>query len=238
MTEEGKSINLRLGDYEQKGLYLILKDSTRLRLTRENVERVTEKFWGDPAKIPPKVKEASEFQRCPVCPLRDSGGFCDGLRPILPFLEVVDKYVSFDKVKAVYTGDEKELFHISDSTMQQALKYVSILSLTQYCQTGRKYWKYFLGMIPLMGAEQIARRLYLNIYWLHKGEKESIDKLISKFKEEITISSKNQVKRLNLICKNDAFMNAFVVTQIITEFLSMDVEKVLKASFDSFEKCG
>jgi len=45
-----------------------------------------------------------------------------------------------------------------------------------------------------------------------------------------------QVKRLNLICKNDAFMNAFVNTQIVTTFLSMDIEKSLDKAYEEFEK--
>lgn len=32
---------------------------------------------------------------------------------------------------------------------------------------------------------------------------------------------------MNLICKNDAFMNAFVNTQIATVFLNMDIENLL-----------
>ena len=235
MKKEAKLVNLQLSDYEQKGLYLIFPDSSRLVLTRENIERVTEEFWKDPARIPPKIKETSDFKLCPICPFRGEG-LCFAIRPILPFLEAVDKYVSYNKVTAVYKGEEKQLYHISDTTMQDALKYVSILSLTHYCQTGRKYWKYFFGVIPLMGAQGVATRLYLNIYWLHKGKIEEIENFISKFNEEIRITSENQVKRLNLICKNDAFMNAFVSTQVTTEFLTMDIEKILEAAFDAFEK--
>jgi len=226
---------LQLGDYEEEGLYLILKDSTRLVLTRDNIEKVTSEFWKNPDKIPSNVKKAVDFQRCPFCPLKTKEDFCDALRPIVPFLDVVDKYVSFDEVKAIYKGKEKGLFHISDTTMQEALKYVSILSLTQYCQVGRRYWKYYLGIIPLMSAKDTASRLYLNIYWLHKGRKKDIDDIISRFNEELRITAQNQVKRLSLVCKNDAFMNAFVNTQLATEFLSMDIEKTLKASLENHE---
>lgn len=41
---------------------------------------------------------------------------------------------------------------------------------------------------------------------------------------------------MNLICKNDAFMNAFVNTQIATVFLNMDIEKSLIKAIDEFEK--
>ena len=235
MKKEAKLVNLRLGDYEQKGLYLIFPDSTRLVLTRENIERVTEEYWKNPSKIPLQIKKTSDFKLCPICPFKGEG-LCFAIRPILPFLEAVDKYVSYDEVTAVYKGDEKQVYHISDTTMQDALKYVSILSLTRYCQTGRKYWRYFFGVIPLMGAQGMAVRLYLNIYWLHKGKIKEIKNFISKFDEEMKTTSENQVKRLNLICKNDAFMNAFIATQITTEFLSMGIGKILEASFDNFEK--
>ena len=52
---ERQQKDLSLGDYEQPGLYLILKDSTRLALTAENIERVTLDYWTNPAKIPPDV---------------------------------------------------------------------------------------------------------------------------------------------------------------------------------------
>lgn len=233
---EKKSIALDLSDYAEKGLYLILKDASRLVLTRKNIEKVTAEFWNDPQGLPLRIKETIEFQRCPFCPLKGRNGFCDALRPILPFLEVIDKYVSFDKVTAIFKGEEKDLLYVSQTTMQEALKYISVLSLMQYCQVGRKYWKFYFGIIPLMGGKEAAMRLYLNIYWLYKKDKEEIEKIIAKFNEEIRISAQNQVKRLNLLCKNDAFLNAFVNAQIGIEFLSLNMEDILKVSFENFEK--
>ncbi|NQT89984.1 MAG: hypothetical protein HQ558_01875 [Candidatus Omnitrophica bacterium] len=228
-------INLNLDEYQQEGLYLILPDSSRLMLTKEVIEETFGKWRKDSAKIPLRVQEAAEFQRCQICPLRSKGGVCDAIRPIFPFLEIVDKYVSFDKVTAIFKGESKGIVHVSDSTMQEALKHVSILSLIHYCQNGRKYRKYFFGIIPLMSPKEVASRIYLNIYWLHKGRKEEIEKVVTRFSEEIRQTSRNQVKRLNMICKNDAFMNAFVATQVATEFLSMDMNSVLEQSFASIE---
>lgn len=233
--DEGIITNFRLADYKEKGLYLLLRDSTRLILTKSNIEKTTAEYWGNPSKIPQAVKQTVEFLRCPFCPLKNRNDFCDALRPILPFLDVVDKYVSIDEVTAIYKGEEKELLRIAHTTMQEALKYVSILSLTQYCQAGRKYWKYFYGVIPLMSPKEIAGREYLNAYWLHDGNRDKIIKVFETFREDITATSRNQVKRLSLICKNDAFLNAFVNTQVITEFLNMDIEKITKESFEKFE---
>jgi len=230
-----KKISLQLSSHEREGLYLVFLDETRLDFTRQNIEKITEEFWKDPSKISPKTKKEIDFQRCQFCPLKEKGDFCDALRPIIPFLELVDKYTSIDEVVAIYK-DRQEIYHISDTTMQEALKYVSILSLTQYCQAGHKYWKYYSGITPLMDPKNMAYRLYLNIYWLHRGNQEEVNSVAYKFTEEIRITSSNQVKRLSMICKNDAFLNAFVNTQLATEFLSMDIEKNLAKSFEDFEK--
>jgi len=120
--------------------------------------------------------------------------------------------------------------------MQDALRFVSIISLMQYCQIGRSYWKYYFGVAPIVGGHEMARRMYKNIYFLNKGNTEEVDKIIKRFEEQITVTSANQVKRLNLICKNDAFMNAFVNTQVVSVFLSMDMEKHIIEQFAEFEK--
>ena len=64
------------------------------------------------------------------------------------------------------------------------------------------------------------------------GSKRVANKGISKFKEEITITSKNQVKRMNIVCDNDAFMNAFVNAQIITDILSFDIGRLIDEGFN------
>jgi hypothetical protein len=225
-------INLRLGDYEQEGLYIILEGSSPFVLTRSNIEQTAKKFWEDPGKINSKVKAAAEFQRCDFCPLRKTGGLCDAIRPTFPFLDALDKYVSHDQVTAVYRDDKGGLF-VNRTTMQKALRYLSVLSLVYYCQVTRKYWKHFWGIMPLTEAQEIAARLYLNFFYLNNGSKRATDKSILKFKEEITITSGNQVKRMNLVCDNDAFMNAFVNTQIITDILSFDIGRLVDEEFNT-----
>lgn len=84
-----------------------------------------------------------------------------------------------------------------------------------------------------MEAQEVAARLYLNFFYLNDGSKRAAGKSISKFKEEITITSRNQVKRMNLVCDNDAFMNAFVNTQIITDILSFDIGKLVDEGFNT-----
>jgi hypothetical protein len=236
VIEEDKTNDIRWGDYEQTGLYLILKDSTRLVLTKDSIEKAATEYWANPDKIPPDVKEAVEFQRCAFCPSKRDGSFCNALHPVVPLLDVVDKYVSFDEVFAIYKPEEKGLLHVSHTDMKEGLRYVSFLSLMKYCQTGRKYWKYYFGIIPILGGIEFAEKLYLNFFWMHDGDKESTDRAISEFYERITIATENQLARLRLICKNDAFLNAFVAAQSIAYLLNVRKDGLLKKSFDRFSK--
>ena len=115
-----KEMRFRLSDYEQPGLYLELDNGSRLTLTQKNIERITMEYWMDPEKIPKNVKDAVEFQRCTFCSLKGKKDLCDALRPILPLLDVVDNYNSFDRTTAIYKGDDENLFHSSYTTMQRA----------------------------------------------------------------------------------------------------------------------
>jgi hypothetical protein len=99
----------------------------------------------------------------------------------------------------------------------------------------QKYWKYYYGIIPIMSGKEVASRVYLNMYWLHKGNLEEIKEMNKRFGEELRVSSANQVKRLNLVCKNDAFMNAFVNTELVTQILK-SMENILAKSFIEFER--
>ena len=228
-------LELRLNEFEKEGLYLLFPDSTRLELTKENIEQVTDRYWQDLTKIPQEMRKAVDFQKCYFCPHINKKNICDSIRPLLPFLDIVDKYVSFDEVIAVYKGNEDNLVHVKATTMQNALRYVSILSLLRYNLVLQKYWKYYYGIIPIMGGREVAARVYLNMYWFHKGNLEEMKAMIRRFGEELRVSSTNQVKRLNLVCKNDAFVNAFVNTQLVTQFL-IDIDDILTKSFSDFEK--
>jgi hypothetical protein len=232
---EDRILDLRLSDFEKEGLYLLFPDSTRLELTKENIEKVTDRYWQDPTKIPEDKRKAIDFQKCYFCPHKNKEDICDSIRPMLPFLDIVDQYVSYDKIIAVYKGSEDKLVHVKATTMQDALKYVSILSLLRYNLVLQKYWRYYYGIIPIMSGREVATRVYLNMYWLHQGNLEEIKEMINRFGEELRVSSTNQVKRLNLVCKNDAFVNAFVNTQLVTQFL-VNIEGILTKSFDDFEK--
>lgn len=236
MPESRKYINICTDDYDEEGLYLIFPDSTRLTLTTESILRIYNEFWKDLSKVPIDLKKIYEYPRCKICPLGDKTGLCRAFYPLVPFLKELEKYLSFDKTIAIYKGAKEGSLFIKDTTLQDALKSVSILSLMYYCHVGIKYGRYFYGIMPLMDVEKIASRLYLNIFWFHNGKENEINRVISQFNEELRNTSKNIVERLNLICKSDAFMNAFVITQITTERLTTPMKDRIKKEFDDFIK--
>ncbi len=204
---------------DQPGLYLFFENAAPMKLTRENIENITREYWTSPDKIPEQVKKSIDFKRCPFCPLKKKDDLCDALRPILPLFESIDKFNSYDDVTAVYKGDENSLYHVSRTSMQRALRYISNLSLMTYCRVGRKYRKYFMGINPVEETEAIANRLYLNIFWHHAGDTGTINKIIKTMNQKITTTTHNQLNRLRLICKNDAFINAFILSHMVTDML-------------------
>jgi hypothetical protein len=220
-----------------ESLYLVFADGAQLFLTREHIENATARYWQDPAKLPEHVRAAIDFQRCLRCPMNSENTICDALRPILPLLDFVDKFSSTDRVQVIYGNAEPGVFQIANTNMQTALSYVSILSLINYCQAGRKYRKYYYGITPLSSPSTVASRLYLNIFWLHGGDRQAIDQVVSDFGHLMLALSENQVKRLNLICQNDAFNNSFVNAHVATALLSMNMDRQLQQAFASFEKC-
>ncbi len=227
--------DITLADFENEGLYIIFPDHTRLELTKENIEKNSELFWNDPGRIAPEIKKAVDFRKCHFCPRKNQEDICDAIRPVLPFLDKIDRYLSFDEVTAVYKGSRNGVLHIRKTSMQAALQYVAMLSLLRYNMVLRKYWKYYYGVIPLMDSEEAACRIYLNMYWQCKGDKAKIDALIAAFKEELRISSANQVSRLGLVCKNDAFINSFLKIQTVCDFLEMDIEGAISKGVERFE---
>lgn len=222
-------------DFSEEGLYLFFPDGTKLDLTKGNIEAASEAFWRDTSKISPEMKKAIDFQKCSFCPRKSKEDICDAIRPVLPFLERVEQYLSYDQVTAVYKTGHDGMIHVRKTSMQKAFQYISFLSLLRYNMVLRKYWKYYYGIIPLMSGEEVAVRVYLNMYWQHRGNKEDISRVISSFSEELRVSSDNQIKRLNLITKSDVLMNAFANTQAVSEFLSMDIEKTVQDAVNKFE---
>lgn len=230
-------MNLTPSEFKEGGLYLLFPDGKKLTLTHGMIEERSEAVLANPEKIPPQVKAAEEFQLCSICPMRGkSGETCHAIRPILAFWENIDQYVSYDHVTAVYRGNEGDKILVAETTMQHALQYLSIMSLMYYCETGKKYWKYFYGVHPLMATEDVVIRVYLNMFWMSGGGIEKTRALITKFHDEITTTTRCQLGRIRLFCRHDSFINALILTQLASEFLAMNAEEVIRRHVESFNQ--
>jgi hypothetical protein len=231
-------MEIREEDFNQNGLYLLFPGGGRIVLTRDKIESFAQTFESNLDQIPVEIRSAVAFQACPVCPERERAKFCHALPATLAFFEELKGFKSYDHVSAVYKGPGRGLVWVPETTMQEALQFVVILSLMYYCEVGKHYWKYFLGIHPLLSPEEMINRIHLNIYWDCQGDKPKVDKVLRTFGDEITCTCRCQVKRLGLICKNDALMNAFVNTQAQIEWLATSEGAVLEQSFEDFLKNG
>ena len=231
-------MEIRVGEFKQSGLYLLFSGGKRIVLTREKIEAFAQSFESNLDQIPAEVRGAVAFKACPVCPEKDRAKFCHALPATLAFFDELKGLNSFDHVGAVYKGREQVLVLVPETTMQEALQFVVIFGLMYYCEVGKKYWKYFLGIHPLLRGEEMVARIHLNIYWDCKGDKRKIDEVLRSFSNDITCICRCQVERLGLICKDDALMNAFVNTQAQIELLAMTKGDLLEQSFEQFMENG
>jgi len=225
---------VELEDFDESGLYIVFSDGTRLDLSEETIRSFAHDFLEDPAKVPPEVKKAVDFQACSICPQKESGEFCHALLPTLPFIDKVNHYLSLEPVTVVHRDSATKFVGVKETTLQAALQHVSVLSLIHYCEVGQKFSDFFLGLTPLMEYEEALNRIYLNIYWINGGDRTKIKEVIAEFSQELTLTVRCQVNRLWLICNKDAFINAFCTTHLITHFLSGDMDERLRKALASY----
>jgi hypothetical protein len=224
------------GDFEKNGLYLLLPDGRRIILTRDKIESFAHTFESSLDQIPDRIRKAAAFEPCSVCPEKDRAIFCHALPATLAFIEELQGLKSYDRAGAVYRGSGPGLVWVPETSMQEALQFVAILSLMFYCEVGRKYWKFFLGVHPLMGLHEMIARIHLNVFWDCKGDQQKADRVLETFGEEITCTCRCQVERLRLICTSDVLMAAFVHTQSQIEYLALCKGALLEQSFEDFLK--
>lgn len=215
-------------------MYLQTDRGETWALTSANIEACVREIFADPAKLPPAVQQASAFQLCAICPKRGSGDTCHAIRPIMAVWDRFDPYTSHDHVFAEYCSADSDVLIATHTTMQHALQFVSVLSLMYYCEVGKTYWRYFYGVHPLMPVDDIVCRVYLNMFWSCGGDKERTRALIDEFHGAISTTTECQMDRIRLFCRNDALLNALILTEIASEFLAMNVEDVLRRRVDAF----
>lgn len=224
--------NLSLLDNFKEGvLYIVLPDQKPIEFSSQNVRAFAKEYLDSPDHVPDNVRKALDFQRCSICPCFDELGYCHALYPTLSIFELIDKYPSFEQVRVFYLDPLSNCLFVKNTSLQDALQYVSILSLINYCELGRKYHDYFFNVTPLMKPSEIASHIYMNAFWLFGGDRERTIDQVKKFIEELRITIICQVKRLRLICKNDAFLNSFAMTHVLTDLLKLDMVEVVNLSF-------
>lgn len=222
--------NFDISSFPAPGLYLLFSDGNRIDLTHKKVEEATQAVLADPNAIPKHVRAATDYKPCDICPERDSAVICHAIMPTIPFFDDIDRYMSYDEVTAVYRENESETIIISETKMSEALKFIAILGLTDYCEVGHKYLKYFDGVNPMMPADEIGKAVFKNILFELHGHIERMQQAIHVMSDELLHTAKCQVARLNLICKRDAFVNAYVNTDLITSFLKQELKAYISSA--------
>jgi len=221
---------LDTASFTEPGLYLSWSDGNSLALTRTFIASWTEAMLDDPDRIPASVRAATAYRPCDICPERERAAICHAIMPVLPFTASVDAYMSYDSVTAAYRETAGGAIGIVETTMQEALKFIAILSLTQYCEVGRKYGRYFQGINPLMSPPGIAAAIYPQIYMDAGGDVTKVGAIIGTIRDEFLLVVRCQMERLRLICTNDALLNAFVSTYNVIELLFAELENCLSRS--------
>ncbi|MFC1596299.1 hypothetical protein ACFL4D_03375, partial [Candidatus Margulisiibacteriota bacterium] len=102
------------------------------------------------------------------------------------------------------------------------------MAIFEYCENAKQYHVYFKGITPFMKLKDAVRNIYMNIYWIHHGNRKNIDHVIKKMAYDLTLTTSSCVKRLGTMCKNDAFMNAYARTQSASLILSFHDSETLE----------
>ncbi len=221
-----------LEEFTEPGLYLLFDDGLRLTLTRDYIDKMTEAYLANPRLLPCSVREAPNFAPCVICPKRDAP-ICHAIPTVFPFLEEMDRFLSHDQVLAVFRPEGGEpsageaRLHVARTSVQRALQYTSLLSLMYYCEVGHHYFPYFRGVIPFMEPMVMIDRVGLNIYEDLAGDLPAIRALTTKMRKEMDITVHCQIARLRLLCRSDAFINAFINTHIVTQIMGITMERLV-----------
>ncbi|MFU8780436.1 MAG: hypothetical protein ACNA71_05350 [Kiritimatiellia bacterium] len=215
--------------FKEPGLYLHTPQSDWLKLTRPEIEKRMRHMLDEPALIPPAVRAAAEYKPCDICPERDSAEICHAIMTTLPFAKEIDRYMSYQNVVAAYreplfADNEIGGLYIRKTTMQEALQYIAMLSLLFYCEVGKKYYPYFANTNPLMPGDALSRVAFANIYLACNGDTEAISTLLKEMTDELLLTTRCQVTRLQLICHQDAFINAIVGTHTTVQMVMQNMQ--------------
>lgn len=235
VADHSKDVDRILDRFQSRGLTLIPDEGDEIDLTFQAVDDAAEHLKHDTEAIPERCRAAVEFQLCEVCPMAGTeAAMCHALPAILPFLQAFNLRHSHYDVKAVYVdhghGGEKRVIHISATSLQRALQFVAMQSVLTFCETGKRYRRFFKGIIPFAAAEEMAEKIYANVMLQEKGDATAIRKTIQEMRDTLSITMQCQVKRLRLVSQSDAFANAFVNLHLALQMLDLDTIAALRES--------
>ena len=207
----------RFVNLEPDVLHLFFQDGEKITFCPEKILEYSTNAWQNPELFPDDVKMAVELEACEVCPLKASVDLCHAIFPVLHFYRTFEDHPSHERVTIVMVNGETKAIQIQETALQEALQHISILSLTNYCEVGHKYHELFCGTHPFMAPNEFVTRLTMNAFWLARGNRERAEQKLKNLFDELDVTIHCQMKRIGLISKSDAFLNAFVRTHILTK---------------------
>lgn len=218
--------------FEPHVLYVDLGGGERIALSEESVRSYARRFLDSPEHVPDRVRKAVDFQRCSVCPFSNQPGYCHALYPSLSVFAAFDRHPSYHPVTVHYLDPALDCLLTRKTTLQQAMQGVSILSLIEYCEFGNLHRDLFFGVNPLMRLPAIASRIYLNAFWFAGGDQGATRERLAAFVRGLAVTIQCQIKRVRLICKQDSFANAFVLTHVLTEMLDEGLDELHRSALE------
>jgi hypothetical protein len=213
--------------YRDEGMYVHCENGTVFDFSLNNIEILANEYWNNPDKLSNEIRNDALFKTCSVCPYRGQDVLCSAVKPLLPFLENLNDFKSFDPVTVVFR-DSNGVVSIKDTDMQNALQYLTNMSVFQYCEDMKRYREYYFGIIPLRSTQENVQTLLLNIFWKSDGDREKTRSTIKELQKAIDITTRNCIERINLICRSDAFKNAYVKTHILGTLIAGHSNKFLE----------
>jgi len=180
--------------YKDEGMYVHCENSTVFDFSLKNVEALADEYWNNPEKLSSEIKHDELFKTCSVCPYRGKDVLCSAIKPLLPFLDNLNDFKSFDPVTVVFR-DTGKVLSIKDTDMQNALQYLTDMSVFQYCEDMKRYREYYSGIRPLRSTSENVQTLLLNIFWKSNGDKEQMRNTIKELQKAIEKCKENLNER-------------------------------------------
>lgn len=199
------------------GLQLRLPDGSTLTLSPESLGQAAERLSKELEQHPDPSFVETIYRRCEHCPKNNNRGLC--VQPFLPLVSTLGAYDSFTPVQAAYRAPESRHVIIADTTLQESLKYVSILAFTDYCETGLYYRPLFRNINPLSSTMDIVRIIHRELFWAVGGNRDMFRRHLAEIRLTLEGIVPNLMTKVRLLVTNDALVNAIHKMHIISDLL-------------------